>query len=92
MSMQVRVNDLVLDASAELGEDGQKKVVIIDGHGKALSLEDKQALIVLSRWLERQLNPYRQPLPAQESFLVQVVLYWSEAPVGWPLKRTEDRF
>lgn len=91
VSVQVQVNDLVLDASAELGEDGKKKVVIIDGHGKALSPEDKRALIALNYELERYLHPFSQPqnIRPHEDLLVRTEGYWAEAPVGFPLERQE---
>jgi hypothetical protein len=85
--VQVRVNDLVLDASAQLNE----KVRILDGHGHALSARDREALVALSKELEQRLKPYQQALPPHEDFLVRVVLYWSEAPVGLPLTRQEVR-
>ncbi len=91
VSVQVRVGDLVLDASAELGEDGKKKVAIVDGHGKALAPEDKMALIALSGLLERYLEPYKRTPPPHEDLLVRTVGLWSEAPVGHPLKRKEVR-
>jgi hypothetical protein len=91
VSVQVRVNDLVLDASAELGEDGQKQLVVIDGYGKALSPEDKKALIELSGRLEHYLDPYRRQVPPHEDLLARTVGLWAEAPVGYPLTRQEIR-
>lgn len=91
VSVQVRVNDLVLDASAEIGEDGQKKVIIIDGYGKALSAQDKEALVTLSGLLERYLDPYRRQAPPHEDLLARTVGLWAEAPAGYPLTRQEVR-
>jgi len=91
VSVQVRINDLVLDASAEFGEDGQKKLIVIDGHGKPLSPEDKRALIALSGALERHLDAYKRELPSHQDLLVRSVGLWAEAPVGYPLERREVR-
>ncbi len=89
VSLQVRVKDLVLDSSAELEDDGRKRAVVIDGHGMALSAEDKETLILLSRELQRRLRPDRRDLPPHEDLLLRMVLYWAEAPVGFPIGRRE---
>jgi hypothetical protein len=86
-SAQVRVNDLVLDILADLREN----LRILDGHGNALSAEERMALSVLSRELEGYLDPYKRNLPPHEDLLVRAVLYWAEAPVGFPLTRQEIR-
>jgi hypothetical protein len=86
-SLQVRVNDLVLDASADFTEN----LRILDGHGMALSAKDKRALIALSGHLERFIDPFRRTVPPHEDFLVRVVGYWAEAPVGLSLTRQEVR-
>lgn len=91
VSVQVRVNDLVLDASAELGKGGQRKVVIVDGYGKTVSPGDKQALIALGGELERYLDPYRRQLPPHEDLLMRVVSLGSEAPVGYTFRKREIR-
>jgi hypothetical protein len=91
VSVRVQVNDLILDASAKLGEDGQKQLVVINGYGKTLSLEDKKALIELSGLLEQYLDPYKRQLPPHEGLLVQSTMYWAEAPVGYTFTRQEVR-
>jgi len=89
VSVQVRVNDLVLDVSVELGEGGEKKAGVMDGYGKALSREDKEVLIALTNLLEHYLDPFRQQVSPHEDLLVRTVGLWSEAPVGFPLIRQE---
>lgn len=83
----INMGDFILDATAELTEDKQKKVVIIDGYGKALTVDYKKALIELSRHLQRSLRPNKGQLLQQEDLLLRLVLYWSEAPVGFPLTK-----
>jgi hypothetical protein len=83
--LRLQVNDLVLDGSADL----EKGTRVLDGHGDALDIEARTALVALSRVLEQEFDLYRQDLPAHEEFLVRVGLFWSEAPVGWAFDRQE---
>lgn len=87
--VHVQVNGLILDASSEIGEDGQKKVVIIDGYGKALSPEDKRTLIALTGLLEKYLEPYKRQLPPHEGLLMATVAVSGDAPAGHHLRRRE---
>jgi hypothetical protein len=91
VSVQVRVHDLILDAVAELDANGQKKLVIIDGHGKLMTLKNKEALTELAKLLEHQLDPYKQDVLPHEDLLVRTVNLWAEAPVGFQLTRQEIR-
>ena len=88
-AVQVRVNDLLLDASGELEEGGQRITVIIDGYGKALLPEDKRALMALTGLLEQYLEPYKQQLPLHEGLLMATVAVSGEAPAGYKLIRRE---
>ena len=83
--LRLQVNDIVLDGSADL----EKGTRVLDGHGDALDIEARTALVAMSRVLEQDFDLYRQDLPAHEEFLVRVALFWAEASVGWAFDRLE---
>jgi hypothetical protein len=79
--VQVQVNGLVLDATMNLERDE----VLWTGHGGALFLYDREALVAFSRKLDRRLAPQERRLPLHEDFLRRLVQLWAEAPVGLTL-------
>jgi hypothetical protein len=80
--LSLQVNSVLLDATY----DARTGTLHLDGHGAALTAEDKEALIAFSNTLERSLGTASG---LHEQLLYAEVLYWAEAPVGLPLiKRT----
>jgi hypothetical protein len=84
VAVQVEVNGHTLDATYT----ATSNLVKLDGHGYALSAEDKVTLIALAHEFERAGIGAQEPgstIPASEFWLYRSVNLWSEAPVGYPL-------
>ncbi len=81
--LRLELGHLVLNAEA----DYQNETRTLDGHGHALTVEERMGLLALSAKLERYLNPYNRQLLGHEDLLFRVVSYWAEAPDSFPLKR-----
>lgn len=88
-TLRVRVNKVVLDAA----EDENAGTVWMDGHGQALFAEDRLALLDLTNALAIAWEDDIQlgQLPRHRDLLFRHLLYWSEAPVGLPLRRLEAK-
>jgi len=83
--LRLELGDVVLEADAHL--EGNTRT--LDGHGHALSLDQRLALTALALQLHLRLQPYQNALPEHEDLLFRVVNYYAEAPVGWQLRRLE---
>ncbi len=81
--LRLELGDIGLDAEADFEKDTRT----LDGHGHALSVDERMALLDLHAELSRNLNPFNRQLLEHEDLLRRVVAYWADAPVGWPLKR-----
>lgn len=88
-SVQVRVGEMVLDVSAEFGEDGQVSLATIDGHGKTLATKDKLAVMALSEELEGYFDAHRRTLAPHEFILQRVVALLGAAPAGFEFNSME---
>lgn len=67
--------------------DPVNETVVWTGYDGALFIEEREALIALSRQLMETLQPEDRELSLPEHMLYRLVMYWAEAPVGLTLNK-----